>query len=249
MPALAGRAWRALADFLLPPQCAGCGEVIEAPGALCASCWSRIDFIAEPFCDRLGIPFPFEAGEGALSAQAVAAPPAYARARAVARYDDMARRLVHNLKYKDRLECAPLMGEWMLRAGAGLVAGSDYIAPVPLYRARLWRRRFNQAALLAGRISALGEVRLSEDMLGRIRSTRSQVGLNMAERQRNVAGAFAVAPKWRGAVKGANVLLVDDVITTGATIEACTKALLRAGAAEVNVLAFARVVDPVRLPV
>jgi len=246
---MAGHALKKITDFLLPPQCAGCGEVIESPGALCGVCWSRVDFIAEPFCQQLGIPFPYEAGEEALSAQAIAVPPPYAQARAVARYNHMARTLVHNLKYKDRLECAPLMGEWMLRAGQGLVAVSDYIAPVPLYRARLWRRRCNQAALLAGRISDLSGVCLSEDMLRRTRSTRTQIGLSMAERHHNVAGAFAVNKKWRGGIAGKNVLLIDDVITTGATVEACTKALLKAGAAQVNVLAFARVVDPVRLSI
>ena len=238
-----------LANFVLPPQCPGCGAGIEAVGALCGSCWSRVDFIAEPFCDQLGIPFPHEAGEGALSAQAIAMPPPYARARAVARYDDMARQLVHKLKYKDRLDVAPLMGSWMLRAGRELVEESDFIAPVPLYRSRLWRRRFNQSGLLAARISALSGLCLAEDMLTRTRPTRSQVGLSTDERRRNVAGAFAIGGKWASPVNGKTVLLVDDVITTGATVEACTKALLRAGAARVNILAFARVIDPVRLPV
>ncbi len=238
-----------MSDFVLPPQCAGCGDVIETTGALCGACWSRVDFISAPFCDQLGIPFPHEAGDGALSAQAIAAPPSYARARAVARYDQMARRLVHDLKYKDRLESALLMGSWMLRAGSELVAESDFVAPVPLYRLRLWRRRFNQSGLLAARISAMSGLCLAQDMLRRTRSTRAQVGLSGAERRRNVAGAFAVRDRWTLPLKGKTVLLVDDVITTGATVEACTRALLRAGAGRVNVLAFARVVDPVRLPV
>ena len=135
---------RRLADFLLPPQCACCGEVIEKTGALCARCWKQVDFIENPCCDILGIPFPYYPGEdenpAVMSAGAIAAPPFYARARAVARFDGVARRLVHNLKYRDALECAPLMGRWMARAASELVEQSHVIIPVPLYRMRLWRR-------------------------------------------------------------------------------------------------------------
>ncbi len=242
-----------LADFLLPPQCACCGEVIEKTGALCAECWQQIDFIEKPCCDILGIPFPYdlEAGEnqGILSAAAIAAPPRYARARAAARFDGMARRLVHNLKYRDALECAPLMGRWMARASAELLEQSHVIIPVPLYRMRLWLRRSNQAALLAGEVGRQSGLPVYERVLERNRATRSQVGLGLEERRRNVAGAFIVAPRCRDIIKGKTVLLVDDVITTGATIDACSRALLRAGALQVNVAVFARVVDPVKLPV
>ena len=237
---------RWIADFLLPPQCACCGEAIEKTGALCAECWQQIDFIEKPCCDILGVPFAYdlETGEnqGILSTAAIAAPPRYARARAVARFDRMARRLVHNLKYRDALECAPLMGRWMARAAFELVAQSDIIIPVPLYRLRLWLRRSNQAALLAGEIGRQSGLPVFETMLERIRSTRSQVGLNLEERQRNVAGAFVAQPNLLERLAGRDVVIVDDVISTGSTVNALTKVLLGAGVDRVDVISFSRVV-------
>jgi len=248
-PGIVTRGLRRIADLLLPPQCFGCGARVERAGALCGGCWGRIQFIEKPLCPVLGIPFPYDAGDGLLSAEAIANPPPYGRARAVARFDDMARQLVHALKYGDRMECAPLMGAWMARAGAELLADAELIVPVPLYRSRLWRRQYNQSALLAREIGRRGEVPVELDLLRRIRATRAQTGLSAGERARNVAGAFRIRPGHEGAVRGRHVLLVDDVFTTGATAGACCRALMKGGAGAVDVLVFARVVDPVRLPI
>ncbi len=232
----------AAADLALPPHCLACDRRVAGEGALCASCWSKIGLIERPYCARLGIPFAYDLGSGALSAEAIADPPPFDRCRAVARYDDVARRLVHGLKYRDRLDLAAWMGGWMARAGAELLAEADVVVPVPLHRRRLWGRRFNQSALLAGAVADQAKRPFAPLALQRIRATRQQVGLSASERDRNVRGAFRVDRMERMAVAGRRVLLVDDVYTTGATIKAATRALLRGGATGVDVLVFARVV-------
>jgi ComF family protein len=181
--------------------------------------------------------------------QAISDPPAYQRARAAVRYDEIARTLVHALKYGDRLELAPLMGGWMARAGHQPVAQADALVPVPLHWRRLWMRRFNQSALLAKAISRASGVPIAESTLKRVKATVQQVGLSKTERAQNVQGAFRVLPQGKAAISGQRLILIDDVLTSGATAEACTKALLRAGAASVDVLVFARVVDAVRAPI
>ena len=245
-------AWRVIGaamlratDIVLPPLCLACRAPIYSHGGLCAHCWSRVDFIGAPLCDRLGIPLPYAAGERMVSAAALANPPAYDRARAAAAYSDVMRELIHNLKYRDRHEGVDLFARWMARAGAELLADADVVVPVPLDRVRFWWRRFNQAALLGERLAALSGRGFDPLLLVRTRRTATQVGLTADQRRRNVAGAFAVPAGRRAAVKGRAVVLVDDVLTTGATAEACTRALRRAGAEKVGVLTLARVVDPV----
>jgi ComF family protein len=230
----------------LPQLCAACREPVEGDG-LCAPCWSKLSFITEPYCPRLGIPFPSDPGPGVLSLEAIADPPAYARARAAVRFDDISRTLVHALKYGDRLDLAPTMGRWMANAGRDLLAEADALVPVPLHWRRQWGRRFNQSALLAEVISRRSGVRVLYSGLRRVKATAQQVGLARSERASNVQGAFKAAAHGRVAVEARRLVLVDDVLTTGATVEACTRALLRAGAAQVDVLVFARVVAPARV--
>jgi ComF family protein len=199
-------------------------------------------FIERPFCDRLGTPFEHDLGEGLLSQQAVADPPVFRRARAVARFEDgPARRLVHRLKYSDRAELARPMGAWMARAGADVLGDADVVAPVPLHAHRLWMRRFNQAAALAREIARRGGKPFEPALLQRVKATRSQVGLSREQRIENMQGAFRAAPGAR--IRGRRVALVDDVLTSGATANAAARALLRAGAAEVDLIVFARVVS------
>jgi ComF family protein len=236
-------------DFGLPPLCPACREPLGDQGGLCAACWSRLSFIAPPYCERLGIPFVYDPGPGILSMEAIADPPAYARARAAVRYDDVARALVHAFKYGDRLDLAPIMGGWMARAGRELLAEADALVPVPLHWRRLWARRFNQSAVLAKAMVEASGVPVLYDALRRVRATRQQVGLPRTQRATNVQGAFRVGQPGRSEVRGRRVVLVDDVLTSGATLDTCARALLQGGAANVDVIVFARVVDSVRSPI
>jgi len=236
-------------DAALPPLCASCRAPLGGMGGLCPACWSRVSFIAPPYCDRLGIPFAYDPGPGVLSMEAIADPPAYGRARAAVRYDDVARDLVHRLKYGDRLDLAATMGGWMARAGRELTTDADALVPVPLHWRRLWGRRFNQAAQLAKVVAATRGLPVLTAALKRTRATPQQVGLSRTERAVNVQGAFAVTEEGKAAIHGKRLILVDDVLTSGATVDACARALLRAGAGNVDVLVFARVVAAARPPI
>jgi ComF family protein len=242
-------AGRVVLDAALPPLCPACRRPVADDGGLCPGCWSELSFITPPYCERLGIPFAYDPGPGVLSMQAIADPPAYGRARAAVRYDEIARKLVHSLKYGDRLDLAPTLGRWMVQAGQALLADADALVPVPLHWRRLWARRFNQSAALGKAIAAHSDVPLAHGALARIKATRQQVGLTASERALNVQGAFRVRAEARADVAGRRLVLIDDVLTSGATIDACARALLRAGAAAVDVLVFARVVDGARAPI
>src|SRR6266702_1180189 len=229
-------------DIALPTLCVSCREPVDGEG-VCAECWSKLSFIAQPYCPRLGIPFVYDPGSELLSMEAIANPPAYSRARAAVRYDDVARTLVHALKYQDRTDLAPAMGRWMARAGDELLAGADMLVPVPLHWRRAWRRRYNQSGALARIIERQSGVRVRGEVLRRVRATEQQIGLSRAQRATNVQGAFKVAADRMADIQGRRVILVDEVLTTGATLDACARALLRAKAAQVDVLVFARVVE------
>jgi ComF family protein len=235
-------------DIALPTLCVSCREPVDGEG-VCAECWTKLSFIAPPFCPRLGIPFVYDPGPELLSMEAIANPPAYQRARAAVRYDDVARTLVHALKYQDRTDLAPTMGRWMARAGQELLADADILVPVPLHWRRGWSRRFNQSGALARVISRESGVKVASEVLRRVRATEQQIGLSRAQRASNVQGAFKVAAERNADIAGRRVVLIDDVLTSGATTDACARALLRAKAARVDVLVFARVVDTHKAPI
>jgi ComF family protein len=249
---LARGAWshaaRLALDIALPTLCVSCREPVNGEG-VCAKCWAKLSFIARPYCPRLGIPFVYDPGPELLSMEAIANPPAYQRARAAVRYDDVARTLVHGLKYQDRTDLAPAMGRWMARAGHELLEGADALIPVPLHWKRGWSRRYNQSGALARVIERQSGVKLASEALRRVRPTQQQIGLSRSERASNVQGAFKVAPDRKADIAGRRVVLVDDVLTSGATVDACARALLRAKAAQVDVLVFARVVDTHKAPI
>ena len=231
---------RAALDVVFPPTCLSCRAAVAQTNALCGKCWSAMGFIERPFCDRLGTPFEHEMGEGVLSQAAVDNPPVFRRARAVAVFaDGPARRLVHRLKYSDCLELARPMGAWMARTGSDILAEADALAPVPLHYTRLWRRQFNQAAALAQAVSAECGKPVEHGLIARVRRTLPQVGLSHAERAENLQGAFRCPDT--AELSGRRIVLVDDVLTTGATANAAARALLRGGAKAVDVLVFARV--------
>lgn len=231
-------------DVIYPPSCLCCGAATASHGALCSACWGRINFIERPFCDRLGTPFAYDLGiSGLLSPEAMAHPPTYARARAVARFEDgPVRELVHRLKYHDRMELAEPLGAWMARAGRELLAEADLLVPIPLHRRRLMWRQFNQAQALAVAVGRASGRKVDPFLLRRVKRTPPQIGLSRTQRAENVQGAFAVPNEAKPFVEGRAIVLIDDVLTSGATINAAARTLLRAGAARVDVLVFARVV-------
>jgi ComF family protein len=232
-----------LLDVVFPPTCMTCPQAVDAPRRLCARCWRGMGFIERPYCERLGTPFASDLGLGLLSPEAIADPPVFFRARAVARFaDGPVRILVHRLKYGDRMELAAPMGAWMARAGAELLADADVLVPVPLHRRRLWQRRFNQAAALAEAITKQSGIPCDPFTLVRTKATPPQVRLSRARRAQNMQGAFAVPAADRPRLRDKRIVLIDDVLTSGATLNAAARVLLRAGARSVDVLVFARVV-------
>ena len=229
------------ARALFPPVCAGCRRHVSQPGALCGTCWPKLRFLEKPWCAVMGTPFSHDMGDNFLSAEAIADPPPFDRARAAVAYSGVARQMVQGLKYNDRTDLAPWMARWMLRAGAELVTDADVVTPTPLHWRRFFMRRFNQSAELARSIASLSGLEFAPMAVRRTKPTRQQVGLSQAEREDNVRAAFAVPPEHDIAVRGRRVLVVDDVYTTGATVRAVARALRKAGAAHVDVLTFARV--------
>jgi ComF family protein len=243
---LAGVA-RPILDLVLPPRCLRCGEVVAGDGALCVDCFQAATFITPPLCHRCGVPFGGDWAEpvaeeaaGLVCAACARRPPPWHRARAALIYDDGARPLVLAFKHGDRPDAAPALAGWMARAGADLLESAEVIVPVPLHRGRLWRRRYNQSALLAAALSRRTGRAWTAGALIRTRATPTQGGKGRAQRSRNVRGAFRVARPDR--VAGRRVLLVDDVLTSGATMAECVRVLRRAGAGGVDVLTLARVV-------
>ncbi|GEO86352.1 amidophosphoribosyltransferase [Ciceribacter naphthalenivorans] len=200
-------------------------------------------FIERPFCEVLGTPFSHDLGPGMLSAEAIAHPPVFDRLRSVAIHEGIARDLVHDLKYRDRTDLAPMMAGWMVRAAAQALEDCDMVVAVPLHRTRLFARKFNQSAELARHVARLSGRPFGPLALTRNKRTAQQVGLTANARALNVRGAFNVPEGHSPQVFGRRIVLVDDVFTTGATVSAATRALKRAGAFDVTVLTFARAVS------
>jgi len=241
---------RGILDFVFPPLCAACRSPVNKTHNLCARCWGRINFISEPMCVICGFPFEFDVETETLCAACQQRLPAFDRARALMRYDDASRDPILVLKRADRLDLVPAFARWVSGAGRDLIQDADVILPVPLHRWRLWHRRFNQSALIALSLGKLAGKPVDCFVLVRTRATPSQGDMpSAAARRRNVQGAFGVRSDRAGRLHGKSVLLVDDVFTTGSTIEACARTLKRAGAARVLVLTVARVVRPVTKPI
>jgi ComF family protein len=234
-----GSALRGLADLILPPRGLDGSGPVQSPG-LPVDAWTRIRFLEDPVCDGCGAPFEHGQGDARCSA-CLARPRRFGRARAACLYDDASRDLILQLKHADRTDLARLFTAWLGRAAAELIGEADAVVPAPLHRWRLFRRRYNQSAEIARPLAARHGLAYLPDALQRLRNSDSQAGKSATGRRRNVAGAFTVAPARRPQIDGRRILLVDDVMTTGATAEACARALLRAGAAAVDVAVIARV--------
>lgn len=229
-------------DLLLPPRCPACGEIVDSQGSFCPPCWLSLRFITPPICAACGLPFELPQPEGALCGACLAEPPRY-EARAAFVYEGAAREVILRLKHADRPHLAGDMAMQLLRVGGDWLTDA-VIVPVPLHRWRLWKRGYNQAAELAKAIAKRAQAPLIHDALVRHRATGASQGMSPAERRRNVRGAFRVANGTKPRLAGRCIILVDDVLTTGATADACARTLLRAGARSVKLLTLARVVRP-----
>lgn len=232
-------------NAILPPRCPATGEIVDHPGALAPAFWQQLTFIEPPCCDRCGLPFGVDLsgadGESILCAACMATPFSFDRARAAVVYNDASRQLILAFKYGDRLHSITTFVPWLKRAGAALIADSDVIIPVPLHRRRLWQRRFNQSAVLARALAQSCAKQCLPAGLLRTRHTQPQKGLSRSARYQNVAGVFATHESAGKSIDGKRVLLIDDVFTSGATLDACARALRGAGATQVHVLTLARV--------
>ncbi|WP_291845405.1 ComF family protein [Maricaulis sp.] len=237
------RLGRGLADIIWPPVCPLTGQAVDRSGHLSAQAWQRLTFLEAPWCDQCGWPFPYPGGVGAsltLCAGCIANPPRYDRARAPLAYDGVASPLVVGFKHGSRRDMIGQFARWMARAGSDCLDGADALVPVPLHWRRLIARRYNQSALLCRALAPLTGLPVWTDLLVRHRPTPSQAGRTARMRRRNMAAAFAVTGPSRTA--GRHLVLIDDVMTTGATVTACARQLKRAGAASVRVVALCRVV-------
>lgn len=233
---------KTVVDTVLPPACIGCDQPVTEIGNLCADCFREITFIGDPACAICGLPFQVETEAGAHCAGCLAAHPAYSRARSATVYGGKSRDLILSLKHGDRTDTAPHLAEWLVRAGRELVTEDTIITAVPLHPSRLRHRKFNQSGLLASAVARRTGRPVLNNLIIRPRRTRSQGGLSRAGRHRNVTGAFQVNPRFLDKVQQAHIIVIDDVLTTGATVEAVARTLYRAGAADVSVLTLARVV-------
>jgi ComF family protein len=241
-------AGRAVLDLIFPPQALDDGPRPLAAG-LSAEAWSRVAFLDDPVCDGSGTPFEFSQGPGARCAACMARPRAFSRARAACLYDEASRGPILQLKHADRTDLAPLFARWISRAARDLLAEADAVAPVPLHPPRILRRRYNQSAEIARPLARLWELDYLADALVRRRATETQGGKSGEARRRNVAAAFEVPPGRVAAVAGRRIVLIDDVMTTGATLEGCSRALIKAGAACVDVAVVARVKEAANRPI
>jgi len=236
----AGRALKPVLDFALPPRCPGCGTVTEAPHRFCLDCWSALIFLGEPCCIRCALPFDYDAGAAVECGACLADRPGFDRLRAAVTYGEISRKVALKLKYGGRPGVAETMARFMERHLAP--AEGMLVVPVPLHRWRIWRRGYNQSALIATALARLAGLETRLDLIKRVKRTPPLRGMGPRERRDAVRGAFRIEPPARSAVKGRTILLVDDVYTSGATANACAGALRRAGAARIEVLCWARVV-------
>jgi ComF family protein len=229
-----------LVDFALPPRCAGCGCVTARQGAFCPDCWGKLDLLGPPCCARCALPFAHDHGDGAECGGCLAAPPPFDRLRAAVAYGDLASNVALKLKYGRRPGVAGTMAGLMERHLA--MFDAPILVPVPLHRWRIWRRGYNQSALIAAALARRGALEVSRDLLQRVKSTPPLKHMGPAERRRIVRGAFKLHPRHASRIKGRNILLIDDVFTSGATVSACARVLKRGGAAGVGILCWARVI-------
>ena len=229
-----------LLDIVYPPQCIACGTNVHENGTICAHCWGDINFITDPQCEMCGFPFDFEVAGSHICAGCAKDPPQFSKARAVFLYDDASRRMVTSFKYSDRTENRAAYAKWMARVGADMLQDADFIVPVPLHFFKLIMRKYNQAALLAHEIAKITGKKVIADAIIRNKYTKTQAAFSHKGRFKNINGAFEVNKKYLDILRDKKILLVDDVITTGATANECAKVLINAKVAKVELLTLAK---------
>ncbi|OUR76515.1 hypothetical protein A9Q83_14185 [Alphaproteobacteria bacterium 46_93_T64] len=244
-----GAGSKILLDTIFPALCPRCNEAVDEPGSLCADCWGQANFISPPTCFHCGYPFEYEVADDMLCGNCISNPPPFTRGLSVLHYDDVSRDMILAFKHADRTDRVPAFANWMSRTAAEILKDDVLIAPVPLHRKRLLKRRYNQSALLAQSIGNKTNRRVAVDLLLRSKDTSSQGGKNLKARFKNIRGAFSVNPVWQDTIKGEHILLIDDVYTTGATVSACASCLLRAGVRQIDILTLCRVVRPVSMSI
>ena len=229
-------------DVLLPPRCIGTGEIVDADGMIAPALWQELNFISPPYCKKCGLPFDFEyeVDNATICGACLQEPPRFDTARSALTYNEASRKLLLKFKYGDQQHAANTFARW-LRNALEDIDSIDLIIPTPLHPRRLWQRRFNQSALLAKALGRLTNQTVTGQVLKRRRFTAPQKGLSRKSRQKNVRMAFYVPPKMRERIAGKNILLIDDVLTSGATVNECAKALKSSGAKKVHALTVARV--------
>ena len=230
-------------DFVLPPRCIVSGEEVSHQGMVSPPVWSKLDFISDPFCEKCGVPFEFETGTGAhLCGACIQKPPPYHRARSALKYNDASRDIILGFKHGDQMHAVLSFMPWLKAAGQDMLMEADILVPVPLHRWRLIRRRYNQAAVLTQRLGRETGIPVLLDALCRTRNTQTQGHLKAGERAKNVRKAFIFREKYKKVIQGKNIVLIDDVYTTGSTIKECVKALKKFNPNQIDVLTIARVV-------
>lgn len=231
-----------LLNFLLPPLCPFCRTLVSENKTVCAPCWSQIQFISAPYCPQCAKPFEFGSAANDLKcAKCLVTPPSYQATRVAFKYDDFSRKLILSFKHHDAIHLGPLLAQWMYGGGKDILTDADFLVPVPLHWTRLLKRGYNQAAILSKELSKLSGIPTKLKVLKRPRRTPTQGSLTPKQRQDNVRNAFKVPPSTLSQIRGKTLVLIEDVITTGATLNSCAKTLLKAGAKEVRVIAVGRV--------
>lgn len=232
---------RKIVDFALPLRCPGCGVITQGAHSFCLQCWQSLTFLGDPSCARCGLPFEYDSGEGAECGACLAEPPSFDRLRAAVAYGPVARKVALKLKYSGRPAVAETLAHFMQRHLAGEDAAA-ILVPVPLHRWRIWKRGYNQSALIAQALERRSGLAADLDLLRRIKPTPPLKGMSRRERALAVRGAFAMRDGARALIDGRTLVLVDDVYTSGATANACARLLKRSGAGAVNIICWARVV-------